>query len=86
MASSQQTVRSLSFFRFMVNLEQSENWIPDAQPVKVILPLTVTFYLTKTENRLKISNTVLTLLLSVKLLFLQKMLIFYKKVLTSPKL
>ena len=53
MASSQQTVRSLSFFRFMVNLEQSENWIPDAQPVKVILSLTVTFYLTKTENRLK---------------------------------
>ena len=34
----------------------------------------------------KISNKALTLLLWVKVLFLQKMLIFYKKILTSAKL
>ena len=51
------TVTSLSFFQFMANLDQSGNRIPDAQPVEVIFSSTVTFYLTKTENRTKISLT-----------------------------
>ena len=51
------TVTSLSFFQFMANLDQSGSRIPDAQPVEVIFSSTVTFYLTKTENRTKISLT-----------------------------
>ena len=48
-----QIVTSLSFFQFMANLEQSKIWIPDAESVKVTFSLRVTFYLTKTENRIK---------------------------------
>ena len=55
---------TLQFFQFMANLEQSESHIPDAQSVKLIFSLMVTFYFTKTENRTKkISDTALTLLL-----------------------
>ena len=46
---------SLSFFQFMANLEQSESRIPDAETVKIMFFLIVTFDLTKTENRTKIS-------------------------------
>ena len=44
----------------MVNLEQSESWIPDALSVKLTFSLKVTFYLTKTENRTKKSLTQLS--------------------------
>ena len=37
----------------MANLEQSGSRIPDAWSVKLLFPLTVTFYTTKTENRTK---------------------------------
>ena len=51
--SCQKIVTSLSFFQFMVNLEQSGNRIPHAQSVKLTFSLIVTFYLTKVENRTK---------------------------------
>ena len=52
---------SLAFFLFMANLERSGRRIPEAWSTKLIpeawsteqLSLTVTFYLTKTENRTK---------------------------------
>ena len=52
-ASCQKIVKSLLFFQFMANLGQSGSQIPDEQSVKFIFSLTVTFYLTKTENRTK---------------------------------
>ena len=59
----------------MTNLEQSGSWIPDAWSVKLKFSLIVTFYLTKTEDRSEQSNAALKLLLSVKVLFCQKMLL-----------
>ena len=50
-------VTSLPFFKFTVNLEQSESRIPDAKSVKFIFSLSVTIYLIKTENRTKKSLT-----------------------------
>ena len=44
----------------MANLEQSESQIPDAETVKIMFFLIVTFDLTKTENRTKISLTQLS--------------------------
>ena len=76
--SCRQTVTSLPFFQNMANLAQSRSQIPDAQPVKVIFSLTITFYL-KTENRTKKKLTALTLLLCVKVLFLQKTTDFLQK-------
>ena len=52
----------------MANLEQSGSPIPGAQSVRLIFSLTVTFYLTKTENRTEKSNKALTLLLKGKIL------------------
>ena len=46
-------VTSLSFFQFTANLEQSRNCIPNAWSAKLTVSLTVTFYLTKTENKIK---------------------------------
>ena len=46
-------VTSLSFFGFMANLEQLVSWSPDVQSVKLTFLLTVTFSITKTENRTK---------------------------------
>ena len=60
------------FFQFMTNLEQSGNWIPDLQSVKITFSLIATFYLTKTENRTKKSLTQLSLLIWIKVLFLPK--------------
>ena len=37
----------------MAKLELSGSWILDAQSVKLTFSLIVTFYLTKTENRIK---------------------------------
>ena len=53
MTSYWEIVISLSFFRFMANLEPSRSQIPDAWSVKLTFSLTITFYLTKTENRTK---------------------------------
>ena len=41
------------FFKFMDNLEHSGSRIPDTKSVKLMFSLTVTFYLTKTEIKLK---------------------------------
>ena len=53
----QKVLTSMSFFQFMVNLEQSGSWIPDEQSVKLIFPLIITSYLTQSENRAKIPLT-----------------------------
>ena len=47
---------SLLLPRFMANLEQSRIRSPDAWSVKLIFSLTVTIYLTKSENRIKKSQ------------------------------
>ena len=46
-------VTPLPFFQFTTNLEQSGSRIPGAYPVKLIFLLIVSFYLSKTENRIK---------------------------------
>ena len=51
MTSCQKIVMSLSFFWFMVNLEQFRSWIPEAWPNKLTFSLIVTFYLRKTVNK-----------------------------------
>ena len=51
--SFRKIVTSLSFFKFLANLEQSGGWIPDAESAKVMFSIIVTFFLTKTENRTK---------------------------------
>ena len=63
MMSCQQIVTSLSFFQFMANLEQSRSQIPEAQSVKVLFLLIITFHLTETEKRTKKCLTTLILLL-----------------------
>ena len=44
---------SLSFFGFLANLEQSGGRIPDKESSEAMFSVTVTFCLTKTENRTK---------------------------------
>ena len=46
-------VTSLSFSRFLANLEQSGGRIPDTESAEVMFSVTVTFCLTKTEKKLK---------------------------------
>ena len=58
MTSYLQIVTSLPFFRFMANLEQFGCRIPETW--SVILVFSLTFYLTKTENRTKKSLTPLS--------------------------
>ena len=53
-------VKSLSFFRFMINLQPCGSRIPDARSIKLIFALTITFYLTKIENRTRKSLTQLS--------------------------
>ena len=79
-------VTSLPFFQFMANLNQFGSWIPSDQSVKLKFLLTVTSYLTKTENRTKESATQVTLLLWGKVLFLPKTADFLQKTLTSAKI
>ena len=43
----------LSFFQFTGNLQQSGSRIRDLYPVRLIFLLTVSFYISKTENRTK---------------------------------
>ena len=42
---------TLSFFKFIINLEQSGSWIPEAWSLKLTYPLITFFYLTKIENK-----------------------------------
>ena len=49
--ATSQIVTSLLFFQFMAILEESRSRIFDALAVKFTFSLTVTFYLTKPENR-----------------------------------
>ena len=49
--SCREIVTSLSFFGFLVNLEQSRDRIPDTESAKVMFLVTVIFCRTKTENR-----------------------------------
>ena len=73
MMSCQEIVTSLSFFGFLVNLEQSGGRIRTTKSAKVTFPLIVTFCLRKNENRtIKNFNIALPLLLSVKVLFRTK--------------
>ena len=46
-------VTPLPFFQFTTNLEQCGSRIPGAYPVKLKFLLIVSFYLSKTENRIK---------------------------------
>ena len=79
--SCQKVVTSLPFFQFTANLEQS------AQSVKLTFSLIVTFYLTKTESRNKISLTQLSHYSFEQRYYIgQKTLIFCKEMLTSAKL
>ena len=78
---------SLLFFRFMISLERFGSQIPHAWSVTLKFSLTVTFYLTKTENRTKKSLTYLShYCFEWRYYFCQKMLIFCKKMMTSAKL
>ena len=82
-----QIVKSLDFFQFTVNLEQSGSRIPDAQSVKLIFSLIVTFRLTKTENRTKRSLRQLSRYCFEQCTILAKKRWFFaKKMLTSVKL
>ena len=68
-------------------MEYSGSRVPDAESVKVMLSLIITFYLTKTENRTKkLKHNSHTIALSKGTIFVKKTLIFYKKILTSAKL
>ena len=60
MTSCWQIVTSLSFARFMANLQSSGSPISDTWSVKLTFPLTVTVYLTKPGNRTKKSPTQLS--------------------------
>ena len=80
MTSCMQIVTSLSFFRFVTNLKLPGSRIPDAWSVKLTFSLTVNALSYKTwKQDLKICNAAVILLLWVKVLFLQKILISFKK-------
>ena len=57
MEPCQQVVASLSFFRFMANLQLLGSQTPDGWSTKFKFSLIATFYLTKPENRTKESPT-----------------------------
>ena len=77
------------YFPFMANLHPSKSRISDPWSIKLIFSLTITFYLSKTENRTEKFLTPLhTIALSKgeKVLSLPKMLDFLqKKMLALPK-
>ena len=60
MTLCQQIVTSLSFFRFLINLEQSGGRTPDTDSTEVMFSVTATFCITKTKNRTKKSLTQLS--------------------------
>ena len=69
----------LSLFWFMANLEQSGNRIPDAQSAKHIFINSNLLSYKNLKTELKISNTALTIILWVKVLFSLKNDDFVKK-------
>ena len=75
----QEIMTSLSFFQFMVNLEQSRTWISDTWSVILTLLLIATAYLMKSETELK------NLKHSSHMIALSKGTIFAKKALISSK-
>ena len=82
--SCQQIVRSLSFFRFLSNLEQSGRRIPVVCSLKLTLPLIATFYLTKTANRTKTFLTELSYYcFEERYYFCHEVLTFCRKMSTS---
>ena len=50
-----QVVASLAIFQFMANLQPSRSRIPGARSIVLTFSSTITFYLTKNENRTNIS-------------------------------
>ena len=73
-------VRKLWRHCYFSNLEPSGSRIPDGQPVKLIFLLIVTFLSNKNwKGNWKISNTTLTLLLWIKVLFWPKNAYFLQK-------
>ena len=60
LTSYRRILTALSFFQFLANLQQSGSRILDAQSVKLIYSLIVTFYLAKTANKTKKSPTKLS--------------------------
>ena len=56
MLSCREIVTSLQLFRFMANLEQSGNRIPDAYSAIQMISLIVTFFVTETGSRTKKSE------------------------------
>ena len=79
MTSSLQIVTPISCLQFIVYLEQYGSQIPGAWPVILICWIIVTFYLTKTGYRTKLSRYWFEL----SYCFCQKMLTFWKKMLVS---
>ena len=69
----------------MANLEKSGNRIPGAESVKLTFSLEVTFYLTKTANRIQKSLTELSHYCFKATIFV-KNADFFQKMLTSAKL
>ena len=63
----------------MADLEKSRTQIPDVWFMILTFSLAATFYLTKRENKTKICNTALILLLSTRVLCFIKLMIFLQK-------
>ena len=57
LTSCRENMTSLSIFRFLANLEESGDRIPDTESAKVMFSVTVTFCCTKNENRTEKSLT-----------------------------
>ena len=86
MTSCHQIVTSLSFFPFILNLQQPWSW-SGRTVCKTYISITNNLLSYKIwKQKWKISNTTLTLSLWVKELFFPEMLIFCKIMLTSTKL
>ena len=87
MTSCRQIVPSLSFFPFIVNLEQSGSPILDAYSVKLIFLLKVTVYVSKAGSRSKASlHSSHTIALSKDTGFAKEGVFLPKKMLASAKL
>ena len=89
MTSCRKIVTLSSFFGFLANLEPSGGRIPDTESAEVMFSVTLTFYLTKTENRTKkflsISNHSSHTIALSNDTFLDKKHYFLQKMLTSAK-
>ena len=60
LTSCQTIVKSLPFFGFLANLEQSGGRNPNTESANVMFSVIATFHSTKTENRTRKSLTQLT--------------------------